>query len=62
MTQIYDAIQEGAGRDPRAHVSGNDGAGVGAMPKTILDASGASAPVPYIAIDPQTGKPAGAPK
>ena len=32
------------------------------MPKTILDTSGTSAPVPYIAIDPQTSKPVGAPK
>lgn len=33
------------------------------MPKTILDAgTGAGAPVPYIAIDPQSGKPAGAVK
>jgi modulator of FtsH protease HflK len=36
---------------------------LGAMPKTILDTSGAaSAPVPYIAIDPLQGKSAGAPK
>jgi len=33
------------------------------MPKTILDAgTGAGAPIPYIAIDPQSGKPAGAVK
>ncbi len=32
------------------------------MSKTILDASGASAPVPYIALDPLQQKPAGAAK
>ena len=35
---------------------------LGSMPKTILDTSGAAAPVPYIALDPQTSRPAGAPK
>ena len=32
------------------------------MSKTILDASGASAPVPYIALEPLQEKPAGAAK
>jgi membrane protease subunit HflK len=32
------------------------------MPKTILDTSGAQAPVPYIAVDPLQGKSTGAPK
>jgi membrane protease subunit HflK len=35
---------------------------LGGMSKTILDAPSASAPVPYLALDPSTQKPAGAPK
>jgi membrane protease subunit HflK len=35
---------------------------LGGMSKTILDAPSASAPVPYLALDPTTQKPAGAPK
>jgi modulator of FtsH protease HflK len=35
---------------------------LGGMNKTILDSSGASAPVPYIALDPLQSKPAGAVK
>ena len=35
---------------------------LGEMSKTILDAPSASAPVPYLALDPSTQKPAGAPK
>ena len=34
---------------------------LGGMPKTIIDSSGGSAPVPYIALDPQA-KTAGAVK
>jgi len=30
--------------------------------KTIIDATGVSPPVPYLALDPTTSKPAGAPK
>jgi hypothetical protein len=35
---------------------------LGGMSKTILDAAGGSAPVPYIALDPLQAKPAGAAK
>jgi len=35
---------------------------LGSMPKTLLDVSGTAGPVPYIAIDPQSGKPTGAAK
>jgi membrane protease subunit HflK len=35
---------------------------LGSMNKTILDASGASAPVPYIAVEPLQQNPAGAAK
>ncbi len=35
---------------------------LGGMSKTILDAPGASPPVPYLALEPSTQKPAGAPK
>ena len=35
---------------------------LGGMSKTIIDAAGVSAPVPYLALDPSTSKPAGAPK
>ena len=35
---------------------------LGGMSKTILDAPSAGAPVPYLALDPTTQKPAGAPK
>jgi membrane protease subunit HflK len=34
----------------------------GGMSKTIIDANGVSPPVPYLALDPSTQKPAGAPK
>jgi hypothetical protein len=35
---------------------------LGGMSKTIIDANGVSPPVPYLALDPSTQKPAGAPK
>jgi membrane protease subunit HflK len=35
---------------------------LGGVSKTIIDATGVSPPVPYLALDPSTARPAGAPK
>ncbi len=55
------AVQEGARRDARAHVSRNHGARARPMDKTIVDTNGTAAPVPYISLD-ALSKSAGAAK
>ncbi|MGO9743828.1 MAG: FtsH protease activity modulator HflK [Roseiarcus sp.] len=61
-TQVYDQYKKAPGvTRERIYLETMERV-LGPMPKTILDAAGAGAPVPYIAIEPQSGKPVGAPK